>query len=241
MIKIKIASLYYDILNLYGENGNIRALKRFIERQDVKCEVYFLSINDKIDFNEYDVFYMGMGTEDGIKLVLSDIIKYKDIINKVINEGKFFIITGNSLELFGKYIIDEKDNKIETLNIFNYYTKWKDFRIVESTYGYSKLIKEPIIGFQNRLGNIYDIDKPLIKIKEGTGSNIKSNIEGYNYKNFYGTYLLGPLLIRNPHFTNYIIKKIILSKNKKYKLKIYNRITEIKAYNTYLDNFINKE
>lgn len=240
MIKIKIASLYYDILNLYGENGNIRALKKFIERQDIKCEVHFLSINDKIDFKEYDLFYMGMGSEDGIKLVLSDIIKYKSDINDAINNGKFFLVTGNSLEIFGKYI-KENNNTLECLNIFDYYTEWKDFRIVESTYGFSKLIKEPIIGFQNRLGNIYNIDKPLLKVKEGTGSNINTNIEGYTYKNFYGTYLLGPLFIRNPHFTNYIVKKLILSKNEKYKLKIYNRITEIKAYNTYLDNFINKE
>ena len=238
MPKIKIAHLYYDIMNLYGENGNIRALKRFIERQDAKCEVYFLSIDDKIDFNQYDIFYIGMGTEKGLLLVLNDILKYKDEIKNAIENGKHFLATGNSLEVFGKYIEDNNKIKHEALNIFDYYTTWTDFRIVGSVLASTKIIKEDIIGFQNRCGIINDIPKPLFKIKDGTGMNLNSKYEGYQYKNFYGTYLLGPILIRNPYLTNHIVKNIILSKNKKYKFKVYNRTTEVKAYNTYLENFV---
>lgn len=237
MQKIKIAHLYYDLLNLYGENGNIRALKKFIEMQDVKCEIHFLSIGDTINFNDYDMFYMGMGTENSLLLVLKDIQKYKEDIKDAIDNGKFFLVTGNSIELFGEYLIDLNNKKYDCLNTFGYHTEWKDFRIVGSVTASSKLFKNYIIGFQNRCGQIYDIDKPLLKIKDGTGMNLKNNFEGIQYKNFYGTYLLGPLLIRNPYLTNHIIKNLIHAKNKKYKFKIYNRIPEIKAYNTYLENF----
>lgn len=237
MPKIKIAHLYYDLMNLYGENGNIRALKRFTERQDIKCEIHFLTIGDKIDFNKYDAFYMGMGSEKSELLVLEDIIKYKTDIEEAIKKGKHFLITGNSLELFGKYIIDNEKNKHEALNIFPFYTVQEDFRIVGSVVYKSKIIKEKIIGFQNRCGTMYEIDKPLFKVVDGTGSTLESKKEGYTYKNFYGTYLLGPLFIRNPYLTNYIIKNIMKYKNKKYKFKMYNRTTEIKAYNTYLENF----
>ena len=237
MPKIKIAHLYYDLMNLYGENGNIRALKRFTERQDIKCEIHFLTIGDKIDFTKYDAFYMGMGSEKSELLVLEDIIKYKTDIEEAIKKGKHFLITGNSLELFGKYIIDNEKNKHEALNIFPYYTVQEDFRIVGSVVYKSKIIKEKIIGFQNRCGTMYEIDKPLFKVLDGTGSTLESKKEGYTYKNFYGTYLLGPLFIRNPYLTNHIIKNIMKYKNKKYKFKMYNRTTEIKAYNTYLENF----
>ena len=240
MIKIKIAHLYYDILNLYGENGNIRALKKALERQDVKCEIHFLTINDKINFNEYDMFYMGMGTEKGMSLVLDDIMKYKDEITNAIEKGKFFLTTGNSLELFGEYIINGPVFK-DCLSCFEFHTLWKGFRIVESVVDTTKFIKYPIIGFQNRGGNMYQIEKPLFKVKEGTGSCLGSQIEGYHYKNFYGTYLIGPLLIRNPHFTNYLVKSLISSKNKRYKFKMFNKTDEIKAYNTYLENFVTKE
>ena len=49
--------------------------------------------------------------------------------------------------------------------------------------------------------------------------------------NFYGTYLLGPLLVRNPYFTSYIVKKICNINGIKFK-EVYNDF-EIKAYENY--------
>ena len=82
-----------------------------------------------------------------------------------------------------------------------------------------------------------DIDKPLFKVISGTGSSINSKTEGIHYKNFYATYVFGPLLIRNPYFTNYILKNIMKEKNPKYKFKIISKTNEVKAYNKYLENF----
>ncbi len=247
-MKIRIAHLYYDLMNLYGENGNIRALKKAFERQGINTEISFLTINDKIDYNKYDIYYMGMGSEESEILVLNDIFKYKDDIKNAIENNKYFLMTGNSFELFGRYIIDFNGNKIECLNIFDYYTKittLKDmknastFRIVGEVGGYSKLISNKIIGFQNRSGVIFDNTSTLFNLYKGTGNKPKDNNEGFNYKNFYGTYIIGPLFIRNPYLTNYFIKKIILEKDKDYKLKKINSTPEIKAYKKYLENFQN--
>lgn len=247
-MKIKIAHLYYDLMNLYGENGNVRALKRFFELENVKVEISFLSLNDKIDFNKYDIFYMGMGSENNQMLVLNDILKYKEDISLAIEKGKYFFMTGNSYELFGNHIEDFNGNKIDTLDIFDYYTKVTDikninqiskFRIVGDIRGTSKLINEKIIGFQNRSGNIYNIAIPFIEIIKGTGNKINDLYEGFNYKNFYGTYIIGPLFIRNPYLTYHFVKEIILTKDKDFKFKIDETIPEIKAYNKYLENFPN--
>ena len=65
---IKIAHLYYDLLNLYGESGNVMALKRFIERANIETEIHFLTIGDKIDFNSFDIIFIGQGSEKKQKL-----------------------------------------------------------------------------------------------------------------------------------------------------------------------------
>ena len=114
---IKIAHLYYDVMNLYGENGNCRALKKFFEYQGVNTEIHFLTINDKINFNEYDCFYIGCGTENSQIIVLNDMLKRKNDIESAINSNKFFLLTGNSYELFGDYIIGS--NKLK----YQYYYK----------------------------------------------------------------------------------------------------------------------
>ena len=79
MNKIYIAHLYYDLMNLYGENGNILALEKAFNDQDLYTEVVNLTIGDKIDFNKYDIYYIGSGSEANQLLVINDILKYKMI------------------------------------------------------------------------------------------------------------------------------------------------------------------
>ena len=87
-MKIKIAHLYYDLMNLYGENGNVRALKKYFEQENVECEIHFLTINDIINFNDFDLYYIGMGSEKSQELVIEDLKKYKKEIKEAINNNK---------------------------------------------------------------------------------------------------------------------------------------------------------
>jgi len=128
------------------------------------------------------------------------------------------IMTSGLLSLkskfFGEYI-NINEVKYPALNIFPYRVLHENYRIVGSVVMSMTGIKEKIIGFQNRCGIMIDDDRPLFKVIEGTGCYINSNKEGYWYRNFFGTYIFGPLLIRNPHFTNYLLKSIMSTKNKK--------------------------
>ena len=78
-MKIKIGYLYYDLLNLYGENGNIKALKKCLEDLDIKTEVHFITVGDKIDFDKFDFLYIGAGTEESLKIALKDLLKHKEV------------------------------------------------------------------------------------------------------------------------------------------------------------------
>ena len=120
---IKIAHLYYDLMNLYGDNGNLKALKYQLDYQGIKSKIEFLTIGDNIDFSKYDFIYMGPGTDYNQKLVLKDIMKYKNNIKEAIDNNTFFLITGNALDLFGKYILETNEKKTKVLSIFNFYSK----------------------------------------------------------------------------------------------------------------------
>ena len=235
MEKIKIAHLYYDLMNLYGESGNITALEKAFENQDMYTEIYNLSINDKIDFNKYDIYYIGCGSENNQELVIKDILKYKEQIKNAIENEKHFIFTGNSYELLGKYIEKTNEQKIETLGIFDFYSKEVDKRIVGEQILESKLFKDPIIAFQNRQCITNNNDNHLFEVITGHANNNKTQYEGIHYKNLYATYNLGPLLIRNPLLKNHIVKEILDKKD-----ILYKSIPTIdeKAYNEYVKNFI---
>lgn len=223
MKTIKIAHLYYDLMNYYGEQGNVLALKTAIEYAGFKVNVKTLSVDDEIDFEKYDIFYMGMGTKRNQEIVRKDILKYKDKIENVIDK-KMFIMTGNSYELFGKKIDDKK-----CLGVFNFESKTTD-RIVGEQVFKSNIIKETIIGFQNRFSSNNIKDNYLFEVIKGTGNDSESKVEGIHKNNFFGTYLLGPILIRNPYFKDALLKYIGID-------KVNTKLVDYKAYHEYLKNF----
>ncbi len=223
MKTIKIAHLYYDLMNYYGEQGNVLALKTAIEYAGFKVNIKTLSVDDEIDFEKYDIFYMGMGTKRNQEIVRKDILKYKEKIENVIDK-KMFIMTGNSYELFGKKIDDKK-----CLGIFNFNSKTTD-RIVGEQVFKCDIIKETVIGFQNRFSSNDIKDDYLFEVIKGTGNDIESKVEGIHKNNFFGTYLLGPILIRNPYFKDALLKYIGID-------KVNTKLVDYKAYHEYLKNF----
>lgn len=227
---IKILHLYYDLLNLSGEQGNILALKKAFNNQNVEVKIDCLTVDNDIKFNDYDLIYLGNGSNNNLKIALEDIKKYKKELNKYIDNNGYVIATGNSYLLFGN-----KVNEDDALGIFDYYAKSNERNAHECLM---KLINcKDIIGFQNR-DYVVNINKNhLFKVIDGIADNLKSDNEGYHENNFYGTSVIGPLLIRNPHFTNMIVKDILEKNNYVYhedELKLLNN-----AYNEYIKNFYN--
>ena len=144
------------------------------------------------------------------------------------------------MDLFGEYI--ETDKKTDALGIFKYQTKFinesifenaSTDRIVGEIKAKTKLIKQEIIGFQNRCDLNINVKTPLFKINKKFSNDLENENEGFTYKNVYATHIIGPLLIRNPYLTDYILSN--LCKNKKLKYDISDQLS-IDAYNKYINN-----
>lgn len=214
-MKINILSLYNDILNLYGDTGNLKVIKHHLENQKIDYNIDYLSIDDELNFDNYDLIMIGSGTEYNRDIALDHLLNYKNQIKKAIEDNKFFLITGNSLSLFGKNIYDK-----EALDIFNYSVLETD-RIVEEVILKNKFGKD-IYGLINHQDKIENNEDKLF------------DEEGILYKNFYGTTIIGPILARNPDFLSYFLKRLIQSKDKNYKI-VLNLDLETKAYDEYIE------
>lgn len=232
-MKIVIAHLYYDLLNLYGESGNVKALKRYLENQNIEVEVRNVTLFDNIKFEDYDFIYIGMGTENNLIIALEHLIQYRKDINKYIQEGGFLIATGNSLELFGQYIVDKENKKYPALDIFSYYSVFAKKRIVCESIMKEPNLEMPIIGFQNRSSMIENNKKAWLRTIKNYKPESNPDIEeGVHFKNFYGTYLLGPILARNPHFLEKVAKTLIINKDAGYIIEEVDLSLEFHAYET---------
>lgn len=227
---IKIAHIYHDLLNLYGENGNVRALRTFIERQGVDCEVHNISFGDKLDFSSYDLYYMGSGMEEAEYMALSELYDYKNDIKNAIENGKTFLITGNAMEMFGAKIRLRSTRNVAGLDIFEYNAVESESRNVsELFYECEELpIDEgrDVVGFKNCNSNIMN----------NTYNRMFKFPDNIHYKNFYGMMFVGPVCVRNPYFTDYILENLFDELGLKYEPRT--DTIEYKAYHEFVNNFI---
>jgi len=222
---VKLLHLYYDIMNLYGEYGNIKILEQHLKDQGFEVNVDKKSIGEKKDLKQYDFVYMGCGIERNQEAILQDILTEKEDLKNFIEEGKTVLLTGNSFEILGKSI-----NGKPALEIFEFETEHKEKRETPDVICTSEILENKVVGFINTMSVIKNNDKPLFKIEWNSESSEVNEPEGIIYKNLMGTHLIGPLLIRNPEILKMTIEKICKAKDENFKYKEIQYEDEQKGY-----------
>ena len=183
---IKAAQLYYDLLNLYGDSGNMKALSFHLKQAGVEITEDRFSLGERPAFPDYDILCIGSGTEHNLLLALDDILTYREELKSFRENGGILLATGNSIELFGKSVTIDGHKK-EALGLFDYEVNYGE-RIVRDVCASCPLVSEEVIGFENHSGHI-------------------SNEEVIIRDNgFIMTYLIGPLLARNPLLNRWLIE-----------------------------------
>lgn len=217
-MEIKILHWYYDIMNLYGEYGNIKILEKHLKDQKLKVVVEKKTVKEDVKLDDYDFIYIGAGTEDNQMFVLQDMIKYKTQLKDYIDSEKVALFTGNSYEILGKSI-----DEVEALGILDFETKRLKDRVTSDVIYKNKFLKKRVVGFVNKMTNIVHNLNPLFEVEFGIGENENKDIEGIKYKNLYGTHVSGPILVRNPEVLEMIVRMICMKKDRNiiYKRKEY--------------------
>lgn len=248
MKEIKILYLYPDILELYGDFGNIQVLKYRIEKRGYKAIIDQYSIGDESpDFSSYDLVFAGGGADNEQSILSEDLIKYKENIKKAVDSGVFFLLICGAYQLFGKYYKGVEGNIIPGLEIFDYYTEAINDRkkrcigniVLEVTLDDKKT---KVIGFENHGGQTYDISTPFGNVLFGNGNKFQDTHEGFFRKNVIATYLHGPLLSKNPELCDYIIKHCLERKyNEDIILQDLDDSFETLCREQLLNTFLNKQ
>lgn len=204
--------MYSDMLDLYGDNGNIEILRYRAKARGIETVVEHHSVGTKgTDFLSYDLIYLGGGADFEQQLLADDLQNCRNEIMKAYKNGTFFLLICGGYQLMGEFYKDSNGEVIKGLGMFPYHTEAslnKGKRcigniIVESELGGEKT---KIIGFENHGGQTSNTDKPFGNVLFGNGNRFESDDEGYFDKNVIATYLHGPLLSKNPKLADYIIK-----------------------------------
>ncbi|MDO4198756.1 MAG: hypothetical protein Q4D13_07190 [Erysipelotrichaceae bacterium] len=207
---IKILHMFPNLMNLYGEYANLMVLRKHLEDQGMEVKIDKKDIDSIIVMDNYDMIYMGSGTERNQKIALKELKKYYADLDKFINDGKIVLFTGNAMELLGKSVNEE-----EALGFVDFTVEEKDKRYAGDVVVENDELGK-LVGFINKSSIINGgEDKAMFRYIFKDNSLVDNDYEGYHFSNVYGTHIIGPILVKNPEFMKTIVKKL-LPEDKKY-------------------------
>ena len=194
---IKIAHLYGDLMNTYGDNGNVLMLKYVAEKLGARVQVDIVSLEDGFDKDSYDIVFFGGGQDYEQTIVARDLPAKKEALENFINENGVVLAICGGFQLLGKYYIEASGRRIEGLGIMGHYTlNQTNNRYIGDIKIHNDEFNETYYGFENHQGRTFlsDDEKPLGKVVYGNGNNQEDGCEGVHYKNVFGSYFHGPIL-----------------------------------------------
>jgi len=218
-----IGWLYPELMNIYGDRGNVIVLQKRCEWRDIQIQVLKLDVGfAKNEMEKCDIILMGGAQDKQQKAVIEDLLRKSDTLKMLINKGIPGLYICGAYQTLGNYYQLPDGSRIPGLGIFDLYTKSPgdgSNRLIGNIISESELVDEKIVGFENHGGRTY-LSKnmePFGKVIKGFGNNGEDETEGILYKNSIGTYLHGPLLSKNPLLADYLIKQAL---EIKYKTKV---------------------
>jgi lipid II isoglutaminyl synthase (glutamine-hydrolysing) len=242
-MEINIYHLYPDLLNLYGDIGNVTCLKKRCEWRGIDVNVIDFSLSNERTINDADIFFMGGGSDRGQSIVYSHFLKYKNGVSNAIEDGSVFLAICGGYQLLGESYIDAEGLEIPGLGVFDYTTESEEGRLIGNVIIENKLGLEPktIVGFENHGGRTYHDYDALGSVMAGNGNNGKDGLEGMIYKNCIGTYLHGPILPKNPHLADHIILSALKRRYDVKKLEKLDDYREYQAHNKVLELYSSRK
>ena len=238
---MKVVWMYHDIMDLYGDKGNMMVLKKRCLDRGIPFELDTCGIGEEKDLSEYDLIFLGGGADKEQISLIPDLLSRKENITKAIDEKTFVLLICGGYQLLGKYYTAPNGEKIQGLGILDIYTEAGDTRFIGDTVIYNEDFNETYVGFENHSGRTYVNGlKPLGKCVHGYGNNGSDGYEGCIYKNTYCTYFHGSLLAKNPELADRFIKTALEMKYSEVALERLDDSLEIKAKEVMI-NRLNKK
>ena len=236
MKELSICHLYPDILNLYGDRGNIISMVRRLEWRGISARVNGVPLAAQLNPDDYDVFFIGGGQDFEQQILLKDLSCGKsDAIKDAVETGKTFLCICAGYQLMGKYYKTWDDVEIPFIGAMDFHTVGQMDRMI----GDYMFKCDPddsgavAVGFENHSGRTYlgSGVRPLGKILKGSGNNGEDLTEGARYKNVFCSYGHGSLLPKNPELCDHILKTALIHKYGEFELTPLGDMFENKAKN----------
>ena len=208
-MKLRICHLYGNLMNTYGDNGNLLMLQHRAKKLGYEVETTLISLEEDFNSDDFDIVMFGGGQDYEQTVVAKDLQNKKDALIQYIEDDGVVVAICGGFQLLGRYYVNASGERLNGISAIDVYTNGQfpnrligDVEIVNEEFG------ETYLGYENHIGRTYlgKNMKPLGKVVKGYGNNEEDHVEGCHYKNVFCSYFHGPILVRNQHLADRIIE-----------------------------------
>lgn len=208
-MKLRICHLYGNLMNTYGDNGNLLMLQHRAKKLGYEVETTLISLEEDFNSDDFDIVMFGGGQDFEQTVVAKDIQNKKEALIQYIEDNGVVVAICGGFQLLGRYYVNASGERLNGISAIDVYTNGQfpnrligDVEIVNEEFG------EMYLGYENHIGRTYlgKNMKPLGKVVKGYGNNEEDHVEGCHYKNVFCSYFHGPILVRNQHLADRIIE-----------------------------------
>jgi len=234
-MELKICHLYPDVLNLYGDGGNIRCLTQRLQWRGIGAKVVKMPIGSTESLAGFDLVFIGGGQDFEQQVLLEDLHRGRDReLIAAVEDGMCMLAICGGYQMLGKYYETHDGKRCDFVGALNLYTVGAKKRMI-GNYMYrvpEKLGGFTVVGFENHSGmtRLGSGVEALGKVLAGFGNNGEDGEEGAHYKNVFGTYSHGPLLPKNPAFADLLLKTALERKSGRTELAPLDDSVELMAH-----------
>ncbi len=209
MNRLRIAHLYPEEMNIYGDTGNVIALSRRIRWRDWESIIDRVSVGDPYDFTLADLVVAGGGEDLSQLQVAEDLQNRAGAIHDAVADGTVFLTICGTYQLFGHRFVTHTGDEIPGIGVFDLETLGGSKRMIGNI-----ALDTPwgrLVGFENHSGRTFlaEGQQPLGRVHKGHGNNERTFDEGAVTGNAFGSYLHGSLLPKNPRLADELILRAV--------------------------------
>lgn len=211
---ITIYHLYPDLLNLYGDKGNIETLRKRCEWRGINAEIRILTDGQEIDLDGADIVILGGGSDREQRIISSYVSMLAEPLKGYIESGGVMLALCDGYYMLGRSF-ESNGQTVPGLGILDFHTTSAQKRFVENIAIEAELDGKKVIiaGFENHLGEVHiGSYTPFGKVIYGFGNDATAKQEGIIYKNTIASHMHGPILPKNPELADYLIKSALQNK-----------------------------
>lgn len=240
-MKLRICHLYPDVLNLYGDGGNIICMQQRLKWRGIDSEVSRVLIGDPLHLNDFDLLFIGGGQDFEQEVLLPDLQSGKDReIRSAVEDGLPTLTICGGYQMLGQYYETHDGIRCDFIGALDLYTVGSKTRMIGNTvYRCTEACGgSAVVGFENHSGKTWlgTSVQPLAHVEIGFGNNGEDRTEGVHYKNVFGSYSHGPMLPKNPAFCDMLLHTALSWRYGSVELTPLNDAAELTAH----DNMIHR-